>query len=232
MDEGWSRYFINLLESAGICSQLALLPSLPWGGECKRSAIISLRKLKGRKAEGGGWRREERGVIWLSGGSIWFRGFSVHPGWLLADWFLSLFQTDDKLPYPPFIHLSISTTTTTTTPSFIHTLNLVRRIIEGANNEGAWRGVGEEKEGGVVGGVSSDPQKTLSNKTGTLRGWQWSGLLFSVLRHWWGKIREFLNTAKKGKKGEHCFERFRPQIQTLPLPTIDYSLCVLKGGLK
>lgn len=209
------------------------LPALGW--RMQKVCDNFFKKTERKKGGGGGGRREERGVIWLSGGSIWFRGFSVHPGWLLADWLLSLFQTDDKLPYPPFIHLSISTTTTTTTPSFIHTLNLVRRIIEGANNEGAWRGVGEEKEGGVVVGgvgVSSDPQKTLSNKTGTLRGWQWSGLLFSVLRHWWGKIREFLNTAKKGKKGEHCFERFRPQIQTLPLPTIDYSLCVLKGGLK
>lgn len=40
-----------------------------------------------------------------------------------------------------------------------NTLNLVRGIIEEANNEGVKK---EE-------GVSSDPQKTLSNKTGTLR---------------------------------------------------------------
>lgn len=50
-------------------------------------------------------------------------------------------------------------------------------------------------------GASSDPQKTLSNKAETLRGSQWSGLLFSVLRHCWGEIREFLNTAKRKEKG-------------------------------
>ena len=163
MDKGWSRYFINLLESAGIRSHLALLPhpALGWGMQkvCDNFFKKTERKKGRRRGERRGEERrgEERGVIWLSGGSIWFRGFLVHPGWLLADWGLSLLQTDDKLPYPPFIHLSISTNTTPPTP-FIHTLNLVRRIIEGANNEGAWRGVGEGK-GGVEGGCQVTRRK-------------------------------------------------------------------------
>lgn len=144
--------------------------------------------MKGRKTNGvgGGQRRKKSNlIVWRLHMVLWLL---VHPGWLLADWVLSLFQTYDKLPYPPFIHLSISNPP-------VPTLNLVRGIIEEANNEGAWGGAGKKRRG-----VSSDPQKTLSNKTGTLRGWQWSGLLFSVLRHWWGKIREFINTAKREER--------------------------------
>lgn len=188
MDKGWSHYFINLLGAVEFGRIFHLCPP------CLRVANAKVcvnfkKKVKEWKEKERRGRRDGKKVIWLSEGSIWFRGFLVHPGWLLADWGLSLFQTDDKLPYPPFIHLSISP------PPSIPTLNLVRGIIEEANNEGAWGGCWKKKEG-----VSSDPQKTLSNKTGTLRGWQWSGLLFSVLRHWWGKIREFLNTAKREER--------------------------------
>ena len=134
-------------------------------------------------------------VLWLFG-SPWLAASRLRPFTVSTRWQTSLSSLHPPLNIPPPI---------------IPTQNLVRGIIEEPNNKGVWGGVGKKKEG-----VSSDPQKTLSNKTGTLRGWQWSGLLFSVLRHWWGKIREFLNTAKKGRKGSTAFERFRPQIQTLP----------------
>lgn len=147
--------------------------------------------------------------------------------WLLGSPFLTVsrlppftFQPNDKLPYPPFIPLL-----TLSSPSKHHpnTLNLVSGIMEEANNESKWWVL--EIRGR---GMSSDPQKILSNNTGTLKGWQWSSLLFSVLHYCWGKIREFLSIAKKGKKGERCF--WTIQTSNSNTPPVDYGLCVLKRG--
>lgn len=166
------------------------------------------------------WKEEGEGnlIVWWLHMVPWLFASPWLPASRLRG--LSLFQTYDKLPYPPFIHLSISN------PPSIHTLNLVR----GNNRRGKqWvgiKGVLEKK----VGGVSSDPQKTLSNKTGTLRGWQWSGLLFSVLCHWWGKIREFLNTAKEEERGAALLRDPDLKSKHTTQPPIDYSLCVFKGG--
>lgn len=85
-------------------------------------------------------------------------------------------------------------------------------------------GVGKKEEG-----VSSDPEKTLSNKTGTLRGRQWSGLLFSVLRHWWSKIREFLNTAKREERGSLLLRD--SDLKSKHSPHRLYLVC-FKGWLK
>lgn len=118
--------------------------------------------------------------------------------WLLGSPLLTVsrlnpftFQINDKLPYPPFVPL-LNITLSSPSKHHPNTLNLVRGIMEEANNESEWWVL--EIRGR---GMSSDPQKILSNKTETLKGWQWSGLLFSTLRYWWGKIREFLSIAKK-----------------------------------
>ena len=163
MDNRWSHYFIKLLGAAEFRPHIPLMQG---------SLVISLRERKEERRSGGG-RQEKKTVIWLSGGSIWFRDFSVHPDWLQADWGLSLVQNDDKLPYPPFILLC---NTPPDSPSKKKKKKNPKTpwiwlggIIEEANNEGAWWGGCRRKRRR---GVSSDPQKTLSNKTGTLRGWQ------------------------------------------------------------
>lgn len=138
------------------------------------------------KREGGGCTRVEKKVIWLSGGSIWFCGFLAGSE-----------QAEAFHCFKPMINFPIFPSS-----SFQYTpqlKNLVWEIMAGPNNTGAWSGFGI-KTGGRGGGASSDPQKTLSNKAETLRASQRSDLLFSVLRHCWGEIREFLNTAKRKEK--------------------------------
>lgn len=90
LDNGRSHYFINLL----VVLEFGHYSS-PLGKEakCKKSTITSLRKWKGGGKTNEGGAPERIKVIWLSGGSIWFRGF-------LAS---RLFQTYDKLPHLLFI---------------------------------------------------------------------------------------------------------------------------------
>lgn len=121
--------------------------------------------------------------------------------WLLGSPLLTVsrlapftFQPNDKLPYPPFVPL-LNITLSSPSKHHPNTLNLVRGIMEEANNASKWWVL--EIRGR---GVSSDPQKILSNKTGTLKGWQWSSLLFSTLHYWWGKIREFLSMEEREEK--------------------------------
>lgn len=80
-------------------------------------------------------------------------------------------------------------------------------------------------------GASSDPRKTLSNKAGTPRGSQWSGLLFSELRHCWGEIREFLNTAKGKEKGADLKSKHPPNHPPTPKTTINRLWLVCFNGV-
>lgn len=70
-----------------------------------------------------------------------------------------------NFPILPSSYFSISSLPTPSKKNTQNTLNLVRGIMEEANNEGEWVGAGNKKEGGM----SSDPQKILSNRTGTLK---------------------------------------------------------------
>ena len=161
MDKGWSRYFINLLESAGIRSHLALLPhpALGWGMQkvCDNFFKKTERKKGRRRGERRGEeRRGERSnlIVWRLHMVLWLFGSPRLAASRLRPFTASnRWQTSLSSLHPPLnIHQHHPP------HPFIHTLNLVRRIIEGANNEGAWRGVGEGK-GGVEGGCQVTRRK-------------------------------------------------------------------------
>lgn len=114
----------------------------------QRSSLISfLKRGKKEKQKGREKSQEKRNLI---------VGKLHMVVWLLGSPLLTVsrlnpfsFQTNDKLPYPPFVPL-LNITLSSPSKHHPNTLNLVRGIMEEANNESEWwvleiRGRGDVK---------------------------------------------------------------------------------------
>lgn len=176
----------------------------------QRSLLIYLRKCKEKDKRGRKMRWGKSNLIVSSLHMVlWLLGSP-----LLATGRLDPFtlQTNDKLPCPPFSHFSISPHPPSKHPQ--NTLNLVRGIMEEANNEGEL-GVGgcwkKKKEGDV-----KWPAENIIKQD-----WNSKGLTMKRLFIFYGMLlarqdKGIPQYSKKGRKRSAAFERFRPQIQTLP----------------
>lgn len=182
-----------------VTSSTYALPALGW--QMQRSAIISLRKWKKERWMEAKKRGEKSNLIvwrlhmvpWLFG-SPWLAASRLRPFTVSNRWQTSLSSLHPPLNIPP-----------------IPTLNLVRGIIEEANNEGAWGGVGKKKEGGVKWPAENTIKQDWNSKGLTME----RPALFCATPLV-GQDKGIPQYSKKGRKGSTAFERFRPQIQTLP----------------